>query len=100
MECHGFKYLEIKPGQFLELFYDFENLPVAAHGYDHVGYLHLSLEVPDINVTKKELEANGIQLDSEINYGPDYSYQLWSSDPDGNQIEFMQYTDKSLQLKK
>jgi len=93
------KHLEIKPGQFLELFYDFEGLEKATHGYDLVGYLHLSLEVEDIKKTAKDLQDKGIHLDSEIKYGPDYSYQLWSSDPDGNQIEFMQYTDKSLQLK-
>ncbi|GHP13276.1 hypothetical protein YK48G_07010 [Lentilactobacillus fungorum] len=94
------KYLEITPGQFLELFYDTDQQEKATHGYDLDGFLHISLEVDDIQQTKRDLEAKGLAIDSEIKYGPDYSYQLWSSDPDGNQIEFMQYTDKSLQLKK
>lgn len=93
------KYLEITPGQFVELFYDFDNCTKATHGYDHVGYLHLSLEVADIKAVKADLEAKKIHLDSDIKFGPDKSYQLWTADPDGNQIEFMQYTADSLQLK-
>lgn len=92
-------YLEIQPGQFLELFYDSEGLPKATHGYDLNGYLHLSLEVDDLEAVKSELEAKGLPVNSEIKFGPDKSYQLWSEDPDGNQIEFMQYTPDSFQLK-
>lgn len=92
------KYLEIQPGQFLELFYDNDDLPKVTHGYDLCGYLHLSLEVPDIQETKRELQAKGLPVNSEIKFGPDKSYQLWSADPDGNQIEFMQYTPDSFQL--
>ncbi|KRM12807.1 VOC family protein [Paucilactobacillus suebicus] len=92
-------YLEIKPGQFLELFYDFDNLPYATHGYDFRGFLHISLEVEDLEATKAELESKGLAIDSEIKFGPDKSYQLWSHDPDGNQIEFMQYTKDSFQLR-
>ena len=28
----------------------------------------------------------------------DNTWQMWSHDPDGNKIEFMQYTEKSFQL--
>jgi len=93
------KYLEIRPGQFLELFYDQDESPKATHGYDLNGYLHLSLEVPDIEATKRELQAKGLPVNSAVKFGPDKSYQLWSADPDGNQIEFMQYTADSFQLK-
>lgn len=92
------KYLEIRPGQFLELFYDHDDSPKATHGYDLNGYLHLSLEVPDIEATKRELQAKGLPVNSAVKFGPDQSYQLWSADPDGNQIEFMQYTPDSFQL--
>ncbi|WP_125606399.1 VOC family protein [Lapidilactobacillus bayanensis] len=93
------KYLEITPGQFLELFYDLDNREKATHGYQFDGYLHLSLEVEDIQTLEQSLRAKGLPVNSEICFGPDNSYQLWSEDPDGNQIEFMQYTPDSFQLR-
>lgn len=89
-------YLEIAPKQFVELFY---GKPEPKGQTDTAnGYLHLSLEVPDIKETKAWLLRKGVTPDSEIGRGKDRSYQLWVSDPDGNKIEFMQYTDQSRQL--
>ena len=91
-------YLEIVPGTFLELFYDYDGLSAQSQNDGHIGYLHLSIEVADIEGLRRELLARGVTLDSEITRGKDNSDQLWISDPDGNRIEFMEYREDSLQL--
>ena len=91
-------YLEVRPGQFLELFPAYGQLPDLDKGDDHIGYLHLSLEVPDLQAAKEELLSKGIALVSDIALGPDHTYQFWIADPDGNRIELMEYTARSLQV--
>lgn len=90
-------YLEVVPGQFLELFYDYNNLSPVPQTDNHIGYLHLSIEVEDIHAVKEELERKGLPITSDLILGPDYTYQFWTADPDGNRIEFMEYTKDSLQ---
>lgn len=91
-------YLEIAPGQFLELF------PKLATQKEHIafnefmGYSHFSLLVDDIFATREELLSKGVQIDTEITKGPSETYQMWITDPDGNRIEIMQYTNKSYQV--
>lgn len=91
-------YIEIAPGQFIELF------PKMAEQEDHdewnqrVGYSHFALLVEDIFETKEELIKRGVRIDTEISKGPSETYQMWVHDPDGNKFEIMQYTDKSFQL--
>ncbi|MFV0362617.1 MAG: VOC family protein [Suipraeoptans sp.] len=91
------EYLEVAPMQYIELFYDFENLKKSPQDDNHIGYLHLSLEVDDIQAAKKEFEKKGVEIVEDIKLGPDYTYQMWIADPDGNRIELMEYTDNSLQ---
>ena len=95
-------YLEIVPGQFLELFYPREKMITVEGLTDgdvvRAGYAHLSLEVEDIKAAVENLASKGILPTSEITFGPDFTYQCWFEDPDGNRIELMQYTDKSLQV--
>ncbi len=91
-------YLEIAPLQYIELFYDFDNCDKGVQDYEHIGYLHLSIEVDDIKKLKEELIKNGVRIQQDIALGIDNTYQMWVEDPDGNPIEFMEYTKKSLQL--
>ena len=93
-------YLEIVPGQFVELFYDYENNKRAYEDDEHIGYLHLSIEVTDLKMFKKDMEEKGFVFDGEIGMEADHTYQLWITDPDGNRIEFMEYTKESLQTRK
>ena len=67
-------------------------------GPKQIGYLHLSLEVENIQAVREELMQKGITPDSEIKMQADHTYQLWVTDPDGNRIEFMEYTSESLQI--
>jgi catechol 2,3-dioxygenase-like lactoylglutathione lyase family enzyme len=60
---------------------------------------HLCLEVDDIAGTKGTLEARGAKVGAVLQ-GFDGSLQAWLSDPDGNLIELMEYTPRSLQLRR
>lgn len=93
-------YFEVAPEQFIEIFNVEPPLEDGVHrvGKQTSGYGHMSIQVDDIKSTAKELQAKGVKLRTDISFGPDYTYQFWIDDPDGNQIEFMQYTDKSFQL--
>lgn len=64
----------------------------------HFNYQHLSLEVDDIHDFTEKIRAAGAPIDSEPAMGMEHTWQMWSHDPDGNKIEFMQYTDKSYQV--
>ena len=91
-------YVEIANGQYLELFpkLDAQNNHLEFNKY--IGYSHFSLLVDDIFETKELLLKNGVKIDKDISKGPSETYQLWISDPEGNRIEIMQFTEKSYQL--
>ena len=60
-------------------------------------YRHFCLEVTGLDEYRKTLKSRGVDV-SEISTGMDNSRQAWSADPDGNQIELMEYGSSSLQL--
>lgn len=62
-------------------------------------YNHFCMEVTGLLDFKAKLEARGLKL-TEIKTGMDHSLQSWTSDPDGNAIEFMEYTARSLQIQR
>ena len=62
-------------------------------------YNHFCMEVTGLHDFKAKLEARGLKL-TEIITGMDHSLQSWTSDPDGNPIEFMEYTGRSLQIQR
>jgi lactoylglutathione lyase len=62
-------------------------------------YKHLCFEVKGLAGFKEKLLKQGISV-SEITTGMDFSSQAWINDPDGNSIELMEYSAKSLQLLK
>ena len=78
-------FIELAPGQYLELF------PKADHQLEHevpdtrLGYSHFALMVDDIYEAREELVKAGIEIDIEPNKGQ------------SDKFEIMQYTDKSLQ---
>jgi len=100
-EIFGY-YLECGDTSFIEIFdrvlkhkqwggplEDFRN------GSGH--YNHFCMEVTGLRELKPKLEARGLKL-TEIVTGMDQSLQSWTTDPDGNSIEFMEYTGRSLQI--
>jgi lactoylglutathione lyase len=60
-------------------------------------YKHFCLEVTELDEYCKGLKAKGVSV-TEISLGMDNSRQAWIADPDGNQIELMEYGASSLQL--
>jgi catechol 2,3-dioxygenase-like lactoylglutathione lyase family enzyme len=60
-------------------------------------YRHFCLEVTGLDAFCKRLREKGVDV-SEITLGMDNSYQAWIADPDGNQIELMEYTPSSMQF--
>ena len=60
-------------------------------------YKHFCLEVIGLDEFCKELKSKGVDV-SKISLGMDNSRQAWIADPDGNQIELMEYGPSSLQL--
>lgn len=60
-------------------------------------YKHFCLEVTGLDEYCKELKNKGVEV-TEITRGMDNSRQAWIADPDGNQIELMEYGPSSLQL--
>jgi lactoylglutathione lyase len=60
-------------------------------------YKHFCLEVVSLEEYCKELRSQGVEV-SDISMGMDNSRQAWIADPDGNQIELMEYGHSSSQL--
>ena len=52
--------------------------------------LYVCLEVADIDVAARELEAAGVPLIRGKQMGADGNWQAWIEDPDGHRIELMQ----------
>ncbi len=59
---------------------------------------HFCFEVTALKDLKTTLESRGVKI-GEIRTGMDHSLQAWTNDPDGNAIEFMEYTHVSWQLR-
>lgn len=57
---------------------------------------HFCFEVSGLEQLVGELEAKGLQV-VPVKIGMDHSKQAWIKDPDGNDIELMEYTARSLQ---
>lgn len=91
-------YIEVAPGQFIELFPKGEGQGPAAAFNENLGYSHFALTVDDIFAARAELEGRGLVFDTEISKGPSETYQMWAHDPDGNKFEIMQFTDASYQI--
>ena len=60
-------------------------------------YRHFCLEVTGLDEFCAGLKSKGVEV-SAISMGIDNSRQTWIADPDGNQIELMEYGPSSSQL--
>jgi len=84
-------YLEVCPGQFIEVFQTTEDRSEVKG-----GITHLCLEVEDIEHVRSALLAAGVVV-TEKKLGADHSWQAWCKDPDGIDLEFHEYTPQSTQ---
>ena len=60
-------------------------------------YKHFCLEVTGLDEFCEDLKSKGVDV-SKVSMGMDNARQAWIADPDGNQIELMEYGHSSLQL--
>lgn len=91
-------YFEIGTGAFVELFDAGQATLPCIPDRDHFNYDHVSLVVDDIFAAHRALIERGIPIDTPPRLGLEHTWQMWTHDPDGNKLEFMQYTDRSWQL--
>ena len=103
-------YMKIAPKEFIELF----NVPyIGRNDTKNQEFHHVCLLVEDIFQAAKELEDKGLTLwhgpewmeepftkpfAEEGTIGQCNSYGFYVQDPEGNEIEIMQYTENSLQV--
>lgn len=92
-------YIEIAPGQFIELFPSTENQKSHTGFNEYKGYSHFAVLCDDINQTYDQLVSKGIIPQTKPSKGPSETWQFWLQDPDGNEFEVMQYTENSYQIK-
>jgi lactoylglutathione lyase len=96
-------YFDLGNRTFLEIFdnkgasekFGGEYKKLVSAGPTH--YQHFCLEVKDIEGEVNRLRGKGIKV-TDVKTGMDNSKQAWITDPDGNAIELMEYTEKSLQI--
>lgn len=88
-------YVKVGERQFIELFPGAQGPHEAPKG---AGMVHICLEVDDIQETYRELTSRGLVANGEPVLGADNSWQFWTADPDGQPIEFHQFTPESRQL--
>lgn len=81
-------YLNISPGQFIELFYG----GTEDHPWHDclIGVQHLCFETDDIHAAVEKIRDAGFSIDIEPKQGIDLNWQAWTRDPDGVRIELMQ----------
>jgi catechol 2,3-dioxygenase-like lactoylglutathione lyase family enzyme len=83
-------YFQVSGANFIEVFetHDTQKNPGAIR--------HVCFEVQNIRSLQIHLRESGLEvLDPKM--GPDHTWQLWCKDPNGIDVEFQEYTDKSLQ---
>jgi len=94
-------YFECRDSTFLEFFEQAMSVEVWGGKVEELSigtrYKHFCLEVTGLDEFCRELKSKGLEV-TETSMGMDNSRQAWIADPDGNQIELMEYGPFSLQL--
>lgn len=80
-------YLELAPGQFIELFPNGRNS--VAEPSDPIGYAHTCLVVDDLPATLAHLSSVGVAPTAPPRTGRAGQRLTFITDPDGNRLELM-----------
>jgi catechol 2,3-dioxygenase-like lactoylglutathione lyase family enzyme len=91
-------YLEIADRQFIELFRPLGETADAPAVEASYGYQKISLEVADIAAAYAELIGKGFTPDNVVHWTADFAQAFNLQDPEGNYLEFVQYTARSPQI--
>jgi catechol 2,3-dioxygenase-like lactoylglutathione lyase family enzyme len=87
------EYLNVCPGQFVELFYN-GTVPDPWKP-EHIGFNHLCFQVDDIHKSAQQVIDAGFKMDVMPNMGCDYNWQAWVTDPNGIRVELMMISPES-----
>jgi catechol 2,3-dioxygenase-like lactoylglutathione lyase family enzyme len=85
-------YLQVAPGQFIEIFKTDPSAEIRSQRIHHV-----CLEVDDLDALRDALMKRSVAVTPK-KLGCDQTWQCWCKDPDGTEVEFQQYTPKSSQF--
>ncbi len=85
-------YMKTATDSFIEVFLTDELEKIAKQPLNH-----FCLETDDIKALRQHLVERGY-TPREITLGADNSHQFWMKDPNGLDLEFQEYTDKSSQF--
>lgn len=88
-------YLKICPGAFIELFYNGVLAPERQYAADLTGYHHFCIETDQIDELAQRLFEKGYIKEPKAGLGRDLNRNLWIHDPDGNAVEFVEYSPDS-----
>ena len=64
------------------------------------SFMHICLLTDDLHAAVEHLRENDAPIAREPAIGRDGNWQAWTRDPDGNEIELMQLSEKSPQWRK
>jgi len=90
------QYLWIAPGEYLEI-YPVDKIDLT-NDLNASLYRHMSITVDNMEKAYAELSARGVIFKGPPTKGKCGAIQAWTSDPDGNPIEFMELTSECMQM--
>jgi glyoxylase I family protein len=83
-------YFQVNESNYIEVF------RTADAVIQQSAVAHVCFEVDDIQSLYMRLKETGMEIQAP-RLGADHTWQLWCKDPNGIDIEFQEYTDRSLQ---
>jgi catechol 2,3-dioxygenase-like lactoylglutathione lyase family enzyme len=97
--CGNSTFVEVFDRQLANAEWSSDSEPTRDNGAARTSpsFRHICFEVTGLRELRGELQARGVEV-SDIDLGRDHALQAWIKDPDGNDIELMEYTHNSLQL--
>ncbi len=92
-------YVKICDNTFIELFYNGVKDREEAYSNDVCSYHHFCIASGDIDTLAKNLYDKNIIKEPKAGLGQDLNKNIWIHDPDGNAVEFVEYSKQSPHMK-
>jgi catechol 2,3-dioxygenase-like lactoylglutathione lyase family enzyme len=85
----GRRWMHLGNNQFYLALNHTPNAKKTHTNYENIGINHVGIVIKDGEAMKKFLEAEGIEY--YIFLSPETKHRIYVNDPDGNEIEFVEY---------
>ncbi|MBQ7486323.1 MAG: Gfo/Idh/MocA family oxidoreductase [Clostridia bacterium] len=90
------RYMKVSDRQFVELFFDRGRVREELLDRENVyGYRKYNLEVENIEALRDRVVSAGIKLREDVHLTIDGAVEFAVLDPDGNEVQFTQYGERS-----